>query len=294
MNLSSILVQTSRNLKQTWGTQMMTLITVSLSVLIFSFFFLVFLNLKHAGVRLGENIRIIIYLNSEIPLSSQPQIIKKIKSFDKVEKIVFKTRDAAFADLAKQLGPDRDVLNDLNADFLPPSIEVYPAKNLASLARIKQFSDFLATLPKARKVQYGRGWIERLGYFTQLIRLIVLLSGGLLVLTATFMVSSTIRLTVVSRHTELELLGIFGASKGYIRIPLIIEGLLQGLLGSGLGLACLYFLFSWIKTRFTGPGLLNIVHFSFLSSSIITAILVISILLCTTGSIISIRKFLRI
>jgi cell division transport system permease protein len=271
----------------------MTLITVSLSVLIFSFFFLVFLNLKQVGAQLGTNIRLIIYLDDEIPAAIQPQYIKKITSFNKVEKIVFKTRKDALANLSKQLGSDKDVLTDLKADFLPPSIEIYPRRDLASLTRIKDFSDFLSTLPGARKVQYGREWIERLGYFTQLIRLIVVLSGSLLVLTATFMVSSTIRLTVVSRDTELEILRILGASKGYIQIPLIIEGTLQGILGSGLGLLCLYLLFSYIRDRFTGPGLLSIINFSFLPPPVTAAILISSILLCTLGSIISIRKFLN-
>ena len=272
----------------------MTLITVSLSVLIFSFFSLIFLNLKQAGAQLGENIRLIIYLDHEIPLAVQPQYIKKIQSFNKVEKIVFKSRDAALAHLSKQLGQDSDVLADLNSDFLPPSIEVYPAKDLESLSRIKQFSDFLTTLPGAQKVQYGREWIERLGYFTQLIKLIVLLSGGLLVLTATFMVSSTIRLTVVSRNNELEILRILGASKSYIQLPLIIEGFLQGILGSAIGLLCMHFLFSYVKSRFAGPGLLSIIHFSFLPTPITAAILLISIFLCTFGSIISIRKFLNL
>ncbi len=293
LHLSSIIAQTARNLKHTWGTQLMTLITVSLSVLMFSFFFLIFLNLKQAGGQISKNIRLIIYLNDEIPAAAQPQYIQKIKSFNQVDKIIFKTRNDALRQLRQQLGKDGDILDDLTAGFLPPSIEVYPARDLVSLAKIKQFSDFLATLPGAQKVQYGRKWIERLGYFTQLVRLIVLLSGGLLVLTATFMVSSTIRLTVVSRNSELEILHILGASKSYIQMPLIIEGLLQGLIGSGLGLFCLYFLFNYIKSRFTGPGLMSIIHFSFLPHPTTAAILIISILLCTTGSIISIRKFLR-
>ena len=159
---------------------------------------------------------------------------------------------------------------------------------------LKDFSDYLSTLPGAKKVQYGQNWIERLGHFTQLTRLIVLMSGALLVLTATFMVSSTIRLTVVTRHAELEILRLMGASKGYIQFPLILEGLLQGLFGSGLGLAFLYFIYTWIKTRFEGPSFLDIFRFTFMPIPIVIAILAVSIGLCSIGSIISIRKFLRI
>lgn len=272
----------------------MTLITVSLSVLIFSFFFLVYFNLQKAGIQLGENIRLIVYLDEEVPQVMRPQIEKKIREFSSVEKIVFKSRQNAYEHLSKQLGNDNDVLADLDPSFLPPSIEVYPAKNLKTLATIKDFSEYLTALPGAQKVQYGKNWIERLGYFTQLTRLIVLLSGGLLVLTATFMVSSTIQLTVIKRQAELEILRLLGAAKSYIQIPLVIEALLQGFFGATLGLSCLFLLYLWIKTKFSGPSFLSVFNFTFMPHPIVAGILIASIALCSIGSFISIRKFLRV
>lgn len=294
MKALSIVTQTARNLRQTLGSQVMTLITVSLSVLIFSFFSLVFFNLQRSGIQLGEYIKLIVYLDREPTATEKPLLEKQIKDFAPVEKIVFKSKAEAFEQLSRQLGPDRDLLTDLSPDFLPPSIEVYPARSLTALSKIKQFSDFLATLPGARKVQYGREWIERLASFTQLVRLIVYLSGGILVLTSTFMVSSTIRLTVVTRQAELEILRLLGADSAYIKTPLFLEGLIQGILGSGLGLLCLHSLFSWVQRRFNGQSLLDIVAFNFLPGDIVAMIFAASILLCTLGSLISIRKFLRV
>ncbi len=294
MKALSILTQTARNLRQTLGSQIMTLITVSLSVLIFSFFTLVFYNLQRAGVQMGEYIKLIVYLDREPTATEKPLLEKQIQGFAPVERVVFKSRQEAFEQLSRQLGPDRDLLTDLSPDFLPPSIEVYPARSLMALTRIKQFSDFLATLPGARKVQYGREWIERLATFTQLVRLIVYLSGGILILTSTFMVSSTIRLTVVTRQAELEILRLLGADAAYIKTPLFLEGLIQGILGSGLGLLCLHTLFVWVQGRFSGQSLLDVVAFNFLPGHIVALIFAASILLCTLGSMISIRKFLRV
>ena len=243
---------------------------------------------------MGDHIRLIVYLDEDIVPQMRPRIEQKIKDFGDVEKVIFKTRKDAYAQLKDQLGEDNDVLADLSPSFLPPSIEIYPAKNLKSIASIKQFSDYLATLPNAQKVQYGKEWIERLSSITQLTRIIVLLSGGLVVLTATFMVSSTIRLTVVTRHAELEILRLLGATKGYIQVPLVLEGVLQGILGAVNGLGCLYILYFWIQTKFSGPSFLNIFSFTFMPIQAVAFILIASITLCTLGSIISIRKFLRI
>jgi cell division transport system permease protein len=292
---SNILLQTSRNLQKTWATQFMTLLTVSLSVLIFSFFFLIYTNMIKAGERLlGDDLRLTIYLEEEPVLEMQSQLVRKITNFNQVEEIRFTSRDDAYNRLATQLGDNVDVLDDLDPSFLPPSIEVYPKKSLSSLAQIKRFSEYLSTLPGAIKVQYGQEWIERFNYFTKLLRIIVLLSGTLLILTTTFMVAYTIRLAVVARQAELEILRLLGATNGYIRTPFLIEGFLQGLLGSTLGLLALFFLFRWIELHFSGPGFLQLVEFTFFSPTIIGIIIAASITLCTGGSFSSMRKFMRI
>jgi len=292
--LAYILRQTGKNFRHTWGTQVLTLLTVTLSVLIFSFFFLVYTNMISAGKRLGEDVRLIVYLDEEIVPQLRPEVEKKIRAFNEVEKIVFISRAEAFEILKEQLGEEKDVLDDLGPDFLPPSIEVYPLKTLKSLTTLAKFSEYLLTLPGVSKVQYGREWLERFGHFTNLIQIIVFLSGGLLVFSMTFIIAYTIRLTVDSRQSELEILRLLGATSSYVRIPLLLEGLFQGLLGSALGLAALYALYNWVSTRFSGPVFLQIFDISFFSPTVTISILLGSILLCTGGSLLSIRKFTRI
>jgi cell division transport system permease protein len=292
--LRTIFVLTGRNLQKTWPSQFMTLLTVSLSVLIFSFFFLIYINMIKAGESFGDDLRLTIYLEEEPVVEMQTELVRKITNFSPVEEIRFTSREDAFNKLSKQLGENVDVLDDLDASFLPPSIEVYPKKDLTSLTHIKRFSEYLTTLPGAIKVQYGQDWVERFNYFTKLLRIIVVLSGILLILTTTFMVAYTIKLAVVARQAELEILRLLGATDSYIRTPFLIEGLLQGIFGSSLGLVALFFLFQWIQIRFTGPGFLQIIEFTFFSPLIIGIIIIASIFLCTGGSYSSMRKFMRI
>ncbi len=289
-----ILKQTGRNLRKTWATQVMTLLTVSLSVLIFSFFYLIHTNILKAGARLGDELRLIVYLDDEVVPAMQEQLKKRITDFTEVENIVFISRQEAFTRLGDELGNDQDVLQDMTPAFLPPSIEIYPKKNLKTLTTIKRFSDYLITLPGAQKVQYGQEWVERFGYFNSLLRIVVLLSAGLLVISTVFMVSYTIRLTLFTRHEELELLRLLGATNTYIQGPLLMEGLLQGFMGSGLGLLFLFLLFSWIQLRFSGPGFLKLFDFTFFPPVVTCTILMVGVLLCSLGSIVSIRKFLRV
>jgi cell division transport system permease protein len=290
----AVLRQVGRNLRQTWPSQFMTLLTVSLSVLIFAFFYLVYNNMLRVGDKLGDDLRLIVYLEEEPGPEMQTQLKRKILAFDDVEEIRFISRIEAYQRFSEQLGSDDDVLDDMPQDFLPASIEVVPLKNLRSLSQVKLFSEYLSKLPGTIKVQYGQDWIERFYYFTRLISIIVLLSGGLLILTSVFMVSYTIRLTIMGRQSELELLKLVGATNNYIRTPFLIEGLLQGLLGSSAGIISLYSLFHWIKLKFSGPGILTIFEFAFFQTTTIITILIISIILCAAGSYSSMQKYLRI
>ncbi|PID77109.1 MAG: cell division protein FtsX [Deltaproteobacteria bacterium] len=290
----AVLRQAGRNLRQTWPSQIMTLLTVSLSVLIFALFYLIYTNMLNIGDKMGDDLCLIVYLEEEPLPEMQEQLRRKITNFDEVESITFISRKQACERFAEQLGDDREVLDDMPDDFLPASIEVRPMKNLRSLAQVKLFSEYLTKLPGTLKVQYGQKWVERFFYFTKLVSIVVMLSGSLLILTATFMVAYTIRLTILNRQAELELLKLVGATNNYIRTPFLMEGLLQGVLGSTVGLVSLYALFSWVKLRFSGPDLLNIFEFTFFSAPAIAAIIIGSVILCTVGSYTSIQKFLRI
>jgi cell division transport system permease protein len=291
---SAILAQTVRNMLRTFGSQVLTLLTITLSTLIFAFFYLVYTNMINVGNQLGDDLRLVVYLDEEPSPAMQEEYRDKILRFDGVEKIEFVSRKQAYERFKKELDTDRDVLADMPEDFLPPSIEVYPVRSLSSLTKIKRFSDYLLTLPGVLKVQYGREWIERFYSFIRLLRIIVILSGSLLILTSTFMIASTISLTLLSRERELELLRLFGASSAYIRLPYFLEGALQGFLGASLGLGTLYLLFNWITLQFSGSALFGYFPFAFLPPATIALIITLSTLLCAAGSYTSTRKILQV
>lgn len=245
------------------------------------------------GNKLGNDLTLTIYLDEEPGPELKEQLIKKINRFDKTEEIRFVSSQDAYDIFAEQLGPNSDVLESMPMDFLPSSIEIVPHKSLRSMNQVKLFSSYLKKLPGALKVQYGQEWVEKFYYFTRLLSIVVLLSGALLILTTIFMVAYTIRLTILGRQDELELLKLVGATNYYIRAPFLVEGFLQGVVGSTVGLLSLLVLYKWITKTFAQPGFLNIFDFSFFPLSGIAIIVFASITLCTIGSYTTMQKFLR-
>ncbi|WP_446009131.1 cell division protein FtsX [Candidatus Electrothrix sp.] len=290
--LFAVLSQTWRNIIETWRSQLLSLVTITLSVLIFAFFYLVYMNALHAGDLLNNDLRLIVYLEEQPDPALQEEYRHKIEKFDQVEKIDFVSRLAAYDRFKEQLNENQDVLQEIPHDFLPASIEIYPKRSLDTLSRIKLFSEYLQSLPGVLKVQYGREWVDRFYSFIQLLRIIVFLSGALLILTTSFMMAHSIRLTMLNRKKELELLRLVGASAHYIRVPFFLEGAILGAIGAGIGLGALYFLFSWIELRFSGQGVPGMFSFSFFSGPSVAVIIVLAMLLCAGGSFTSTRKIL--
>jgi cell division transport system permease protein len=292
--LFAVFSQTWRNIIETWRSQLLSLVTITLSVLIFAFFYLVYMNALHAGDLLKNDLRLIVYLEEQPGPALQEEYRHKIEKFDQVEKIEFVSRLAAYDRFKEQLNENQDVLQEIPHDFLPASIEIYPKRSLDTLSRIKLFSEYLQSLPGVLKVQYGREWVERFYSFIQLLRIIVFLSGALLILTTSFMMAHSIRLTMLNRKKELEVLRLVGASAHYIRVPFFLEGALLGAVGAGTGLSALYLLFSWIELRFSGQGGAGMFSFSFFSGPSVGVIIVLAVLLCAGGSFTSTRKILHL
>lgn len=286
--------QAWRNMLFTWRSQMMTLFTVILSVLIFSFFYLIYFNAMNVGEKLDDSLRLVVYLEEDIPESLQEEYRARILKFDKVERIEFVSSEEAFQRFEEQLGPNSDILDGVPRNFLPPSIEVYPIRSLDTLSRISRFSQYLQSDLPALKVEYGKEWIERFYSFIQLMRVVIFLSGSLLIMTTTFMVAHTIHLTLLSRRRELELLSLVGATNNYIRMPFLIEGMCQGFFGAGIALVALWLLFNWINLQLAGPATIPLLSFVFLPWPILLIMVLTAVLLCATGSFVIVRRILHI
>ncbi len=289
----AVLRQASRNLRLGWASQCMTLATVSLSVVIFSFFYLVYDNMLQVGRHLTDNLCVIAYLENEPTVGLQEQYRKRILEFDEVERIVFVSPMQARQRFAEQLREEQDLLDDMPEDFLPPSMEITPRRSLEALGHLKRFSDHIRSLPGVLKVRYGEEWLDRFHGFVGVLRVVVLLSGLLLVLTAVHMVSHTIRITMVRRQEEFELQHLLGASRAYLSLPFLLESLLQGLLGSGIGLGALFFLHQWIRRQLFNPVLADQPALGFLPAPVLVTILASATLLCLLGGLLSLKRFLR-
>jgi len=145
-------------------------------------------------------------------------------------------------------------------------------------------------------IQYNREWVERMQSLSRLARAVGFFLGGILILASFFIISNVIKLNVLARRNEIEILRFVGATNSFIRVPFLMEGITLGVLGGLLSLALLYSviqIFPFYLGRSLG-ALQEIVNFRYLSFAQGLSIVSGGGVMGFLGSLTSLQRFLKI
>ncbi len=282
------------DLRQNFCTQFITTIVVSLSILIFAFFTLLYFNLQHYVDRFGAELGLVVFLTEDTPKDRIPSLYQKLTGLSEVEKVTYISSEEAFGRLEKFLKDEKEVLEGVDPQLLPPSFEVQVNRAVFQLNRIKQLAGEIGKWPEVSKVQFGQEWIDRLYVFSGLVRTAVAITGLLLLFTAAFVVTNTIKLTVYARQEELEIIRLVGATKMFMQGPFLVEAFFQGLLGSSLALGVVFACYRFLQGLETKSELLRDVNICFIPWQYTVAIIASSVLLCVLGTALAMRRSLRL
>jgi cell division transport system permease protein len=167
------------------------------------------------------------------------------RSFDQpgVERVRTIDTHEAYERLRRSLGTRADLLDGVEEGFLPTSIEVGLRPGLAEVLRAHPAFERLRKTPGVEEVELMGGWAARLAAVDTLLSQVGLAVGLLVACACLYIVASTIRLGVFARRDEIEILKLVGATDRFVKAPFLIEGALQGALGTALAVALLYGLF---------------------------------------------------
>ncbi len=139
--------------------------------------------------------------------------------------------------LSESLGEEARLLDGVGPDALPDAVEV--AAPGITLAEARGLAERLRQVPGAGDVDFGNVWLERLERFVSRGRAAGIVLLAALSLATALLVSNTLRLAVFARRDEIEIMKLVGATDAFVGAPFLVEGLAQGLLGSGLAVAAL-------------------------------------------------------
>lgn len=246
--LAFLLGEAFRDLRRAGRVGVSAVFLISLSLAALGCFWVLSLNLGQAVAQWREQLRVVVYLKEEPSPEGVANLLQRIETLGGVQRLRYVGKQEALATLKRQMGDQADVVDQLPANPLPASIEVTPAPEAATPEGTRALIRRLAQLPEIDEVLGGTEWVERVAQWQRLLAGLGLGVGGVLALAAILTVTTATTLVLHLRREEMEIMRLVGASEAVIQIPLLLQGLVQGLLGAVIALGGL-----WLAYTFGRP-----------------------------------------
>ncbi len=274
-----------RDLRRAGRVAVSAIVLITLSLAALGGFWLVSSNLEHAVANWRERVRIIVYLKREPPAGEVAALVERVQGVPGVAGVLYISKTDALKSLKEVLGKDASVVAQLPANPLPASLEVTPAAAAATPGGARALLERLSALPEAEEVAGSVDWVERLSQWQRLLTTIGLGIGAVLAAAAILTVTTATTLILHARRRETEIMRLVGAPEVTIRLPLLLQGMMQGLLGALLALAALVATHSLVAPRL--EPLVNLTlglpHLSFLSPANVVVLVLAGALLGGMG-----------
>ena len=215
----------------------LSITTIAFSLFAFGLFGLVAINITSALRAIEDRVEIRAFL---VDAAKEPQINELLAAVQKMPQVAdvgYVSPDSALVRAKAELDEFRDVMDGA---MLPASIELRLKPGARDPATIKIVTGRLQTYPVVEEVRYGREWVEKL-YQVQTVAGVVGMGLGLVfALVAVIIIGATIRMAILARTKEIEVMRLVGATNGYVRLPYLIDGTIKGILGGLIALALAY------------------------------------------------------
>lgn len=268
--------------------------TIGISLLLFASFLFLFLNLNNWIMDWGQSVSMSVYLKDGIDQRTKEKIESLLKNLPGADLKGFTSKEKAFMDLAEGLGAHSGLLDGLKSNPLPASFELlFRDVNIHEINPGKMKTE-IEKIEGVDEVQYSKEVLEKFEGLMYVLKVAGFIIAGFLCLAVLFITTNTIKLTIYSRREEIEIFKLVGATDWFVKIPFLIEGAIQGLLGGLVALSVLFGLYSIFflkKVHVIGLPVLNI---AFLPTEYLGSILLLGLVLGLVGSFIAIGRFFEI
>ena len=249
-----------KSLKRNIWMTIASVSTVAITLTLVGVFAAVLLNVERLASGIENNIQINVYLdvdstdNSETKTNEAGETVSndayhqaydQINKISGVKKVTYSSKDEQLAKLQETYGDDWKLFDgDSN-----PLQDVYIVE-ANSPSHVKKVADKISKISGVESVDYGGSDSDQLFKIAKYIRTWGFAGIVLLVLVAIFLISNTIRMTIMSRQRDIEIMRLVGAKNSYIRGPFFFEGAWVGLLGAILPSVIVYFAYHYVYGAF--------------------------------------------
>jgi cell division transport system permease protein len=293
----------ARSLRQAWAgarrnplIQLVAVGCIALSLVLVGVVQLAALNVRRLSTGWGANVQLAVYLEDGTTPARVQKIAGALARLPGVSEVRTVDEHQAWARLRRSLGARADLLDGVEEGFLPASLEVSLKPGVAEVLRVHPAFERLRHTAGVEDVELVGDWAGRLRALERLLDGIGWAVAALVLGACLYIVGSTIRLGVFARRDEIELWKLVGATNGFVKAPFLVEGGLQGALGTGLAAMLLYALFRLAAPRIEAVlgGWLASGPLGFFTPAQLAAALLAGTLLGLAGSAVALGRYVKV
>ncbi|HFU3981936.1 TPA: permease-like cell division protein FtsX [Streptococcus suis] len=300
-------IESLKSLKRNGWMTVAAVSSVTITLAMVGLFASVILNTAKLASDLEHNVRINVYLRANSTDQAETivnevgetvanpdfqKVYNQITALPNVQTVTYSSKDEQLKKLTDTLG---ETWNLFQGDANP----LYDAYIIDTTdpQYVKSVAAEVAKIDGVTEVRDGEVETERIFKLASMVRTWGLVATGLLLFTAVFLISNTIRITIISRSREIQIMRLVGAKNSYIRGPFLWEGAWVGLLGAIIPSALVYFLYQMVYNSVNASLAsqdLSLISMNIFIPSMVGSLFVIGIIIGSLGSVISMNRYLKI
>ncbi|MBD3274739.1 MAG: FtsX-like permease family protein, partial [Candidatus Marinimicrobia bacterium] len=262
------------------------IITIAIAMTLLGITYITGTEIYNIVDRMKTQLQIEIFLLPGATETEMSRIENTLNSEELVAGFEFVSKDEAAERFSAEFG--EDIYEVLEVNPLPASYTVQISSNYQTFSEISSFAQSIENLGGIDEVKYRQNFLQLLERYYRAAAVIGGVIMAIILGAAVLLVGNTIKLSIFAKREVIRIMRLVGATNRFIRTPFIIEGIIQGLLGSLGALFILYVLVS--GTNYFLTGILN--AGLAMDPVLILGVLVIGIFFGFIGSTRSIRMFL--
>jgi len=209
---------------------LMTVSVIGITLALPSALYVLIGNIEQLGRSWEESGQISLFLRHDVSEKKAEQLARTLRHRPGVKGVDYVSREAALTEF-KRLSGFGEVLNTLDQNPLPAVLVVRPTREAADPLTLERLAGELRALPEVDLAQFDLQWVQRLHAILRLAERSVWMLTAVLAAGVLLIIGNTIRLAVLNRRDEIEIIKLIGGTNAFIRRPFLYAGLLQGLIG---------------------------------------------------------------
>lgn len=284
------------NLRRNITLTLASILTVFVSLSLVGVAFLTRQGVQNATQRWQGGVEFIVFLQ---PTATEDQIASVQQTLDEspqVATVDFIDQDEAYAEFTDLFADSPEMVQSVTPEILPPSFRVEPKDKNVDV--IRALGSTFETMSGVKQVVFAAEAIRTLQDFSRLLSL-GLFSGALVLLgAAVLLILNAIRMAMFARRREIEVMKLVGATNWFIRVPFMVEGLVQGLVGALLAIPAVVLIINFIESKLTNTETINLFQgFAVHSSEQVGVSILLLAVGCAVGvigSFVAVTRFLDV